>query len=155
MAQGSSSPYFSTTRAVLFGDCDPAGAIYTPRAGHFVVEALLEFYAALLGGPAARTMASIGILPPAKALNIEFSAPLTYDDQLTMTVTQASVGSTSFTCTVDAIRQDGVIAFRGTLTQVCISAALPEGRTRRAPVEVPERLRNALVTYQARIAAGS
>lgn len=130
---------FTTKRTVLFGDCDPAGAIYTPRVAHFVVEALLEFQASRLNGPAARKILEMGILPPAKNLSIEFEAPLTWDDQIELSVQCVNVGTTSFTCEVIATRQDGAIAFRGRLTQVCVS---PD--TRR-PVPIPPPLRDALV----------
>ena len=129
---------FKIQRTVLFGDCDPAGAIYTPRAAHFVVEALLEFQAFRLNGPAARKIFELGILPPAKLLSIEFAAPLTYDDRLELEVACVDIGTTSFTCQVTATRQDGEVAFRGQLTQVCVS---PE--TKR-PVAIPAALRSAL-----------
>jgi len=31
---------FIVHRKILFGDCDPAGVLYTPRIGYFVVEAV-------------------------------------------------------------------------------------------------------------------
>ena len=33
---------FISKRTILFGDCDPAGIVYTPRIGYFVVEAVGE-----------------------------------------------------------------------------------------------------------------
>jgi acyl-CoA thioesterase FadM len=131
-------PVFKTHRTVNFGDCDPAGVIYTPRVGHFIVEAVLEFQAWLLGGPAARSILAMGILPPAKALSVVFIAPLTWDDQIELAVCCTAIGDTSFTCQVLARRPGGDAVFSGTLTQVCVS---PESRR---PVAIPTALRDAL-----------
>lgn len=46
---------FTIQRAVLFGDCDPGGVIYSPRVADFVVEAAMEFVSDRLGAPAARS----------------------------------------------------------------------------------------------------
>jgi len=129
---------FKIQRTVLFGDCDPAGAIYTPRVAHYVIEAVMEFQASRLKGPAARKILDMGVLPPARNLSIDFIAPLTWDDRIEMEVTSTNVGTTSFTCEVTARREDGEVAFQARLVQVCVS---PE--TRR-PVTLPEGLRHAL-----------
>lgn len=129
---------FKSRRTVLFGDCDPAGVLYTPRAGHFIVESILEFQAWLLGAPAARTILELGVLPPAKTMSVEFSSPLTWDDVIELEVSCIKVGETSFTCAVAAKLPSGELAFRGKLTQVCVS---PDGRR---PVAIPAALRMAL-----------
>lgn len=133
-------PSFRIQRTVLFGDCDPGGVIYTPRVAHYVVEALLEFQAHLLGGPAARELFAMGVRPPARSLHIDFLALLTYDDQIQLEVSCIEVGTTSFTCQVEATRQDHQVAFRARLTQVCIS---PESKR---PVALPDKLRAALLS---------
>ena len=132
---------FKISRAVLFGDCDPAGVIYTPRIAHYVVEAVLEFQSHIMGMPAARAIMALGVLPPARELNIEFLAPLSYDDTLAIEVGVAHIGDTSFACAVDAIRQDGVPAFRARFTQVCVSV------DDKRPYPLPDELRDALSSY--------
>ena len=47
---------FITTRTVLFGDCDPAGIVYTPRIAYFVIEAIHEFLSDRLGGEGLRLL---------------------------------------------------------------------------------------------------
>lgn len=59
-AESRSMRLFTSRRTVLFGDCDPGGAIYTPRACHLVVESILEFQSWLLGGSAARAIFEMG-----------------------------------------------------------------------------------------------
>ena len=127
-------------RTVLFGDCDPAGFIYTPRISHFVVEAILAFQTFRLAGSAARKILELGVLPPAKSMSIDFLAPLVWDDEIDMEVKCTRVGRTSFTCEVTARRQDNEVAFRAELTQVCVSP-----QTKR-PVELPTPLRKALLS---------
>jgi 4-hydroxybenzoyl-CoA thioesterase len=129
---------FKIARTVLFGDCDPAGAIYTPRIAYFVVEATHEFFADLLGGPGVRTLLGMGILPPARALDIEFLSPLVWDDRLEIEVTAQELQVHSFSLLIVGRKTSGVVAFRSTFAQVCVS---PE--TLR-PVEVPGPLRLAL-----------
>jgi len=129
---------FRTSRVILFGDCDPGGVIYSPRVAHFVVEAGLDFLSEALGGPAARRLFSMGILPPARALSIEFLHPMTWDEKIDIEVSIERLGEHSFTLRVSASNADGHATFRGTITQVTIS---PE--TRR-PVPLPVALRSAL-----------
>ena len=134
---------FKTKRTVLFGDCDPGGVIYTPRIAHYVVEAVLEFQASRLDGPAARRIFDMNVLPPARSLSVEFMALLTWDDRIELEVTCTEIGTTSFTCEVTARREDSKVAFIGKLTQVCISP------TTKRPVALPEKLRLALRRHDA------
>lgn len=77
---------FRTSRVILFGDCDPGGIVYTPRIAHFVVEASLDFLSHALGGPAARRLFGMGVLPPARALSTEFLHPMTWDEVIDIEV---------------------------------------------------------------------
>lgn len=129
---------FRTSRVILFGDCDPGGIVYTPRIAHFVVETSLDFLSHALGGPAARRLFAMGILPPARALSIEFLHPMTWDEVIDIDVLVERVGEQSFTLLVSAANAEGENTFRATITQVTIS---PE--TRR-PVPLPLELRAAL-----------
>ena len=129
---------FKTSRHILFGDCDPAGVVYTPRVAHYVVEACLDFQTHVLGAPAPRSLFALGILPPARNLCIDFLAPLYYDEVIDIAVGVSSIGATSFTCWLVASRQDGEIAFRATFAQVCVDPS-----TKR-PVAIPQPLRSAL-----------
>ncbi len=129
---------FQTSRVILFGDCDPGGVVYTPRIAHFVVEAGLEFLSAVLAGPAARRIMSMGILPPARALSIEFLHPMVWDQRIDIEVSVKHIGEHSYSMQLDAFDVHRTATFRATLTQVCVS---PD--TKR-PVVVPAELRAAL-----------
>jgi len=133
---------FRTSRVVLFGDCDPGGVIYSPRVAHFVVEAGLAFLSHALEGPAARRLFSMNILPPARALSIEFLHPMVWDETIEIEVSAERIGEHSFTLLVSASNAEGNKTFRASTTQVTIS---PE--TRR-PVPLPFELRAALERTQ-------
>jgi len=135
---------FRTSRVILFGDCDPGGVIYAPRVAHFVVEAGLAFLSDALDGPAARRLFSMGILPPARALSIEFLHPMVWDETIEIEVSAERVGEHSFTLSVGASNAEGHKTFRASITQVTIS---PE--TKR-PVSLPLELRAALERSQGR-----
>lgn len=129
---------FKTVRVVLFGDCDPAGFIYTPRVAHFVVEAGLEFLSHALGAPAARRMFALGILPPARSLSIEFLHPMAWDERIEIAVSVREIREHSFSLAFVASNDAGAETFRATIAQVCVS---PESRR---PVPLPIELRSAL-----------
>ena len=129
---------FKTSRVILFGDCDPAGVIYTPRVAHFVVEAALEFLSYALEAPAAKQLFAMGILPPARALSIEFLHPMVWDQRIEIEVSVKEIRDHSFSLLLVACNTDSEMTFRATITQVCVS---PE--TKR-PVALPDALRTAL-----------
>ncbi len=129
---------FSFKRTILFGDCDPAGIVFTPRVGYFVIEAIHDFLGQALGGPAVRQLFAMGILPPVRAMSLEFLATMAWDEVIDIEVGCTEVATTSFTFLVTGRNLSGASCFQSTLTQVCIS---PE--TKR-PVPVPEALRRAL-----------
>lgn len=122
-------------RMVLFGDCDPEGIVYTPRFSYFVIEAIHDALTVWLSGPGLRTLLGFDLLPPARALSLEFLHPVTWDDELLMTVSVASVGLHSFTFVVEGNVAPGVVAFTSSLTHVCVSPVTKE------IIEVPDQLR--------------
>lgn len=129
---------FTTSRTILFGDCDPAGIVYTPRITYFIIEAVHDFLTHILGAPAIREILAMGILPPARALSIEFLAPMAWDEVINIEVRSEALSTTSFTFLVEARNASNEVTFRSTLTQVAIS---PESKR---PVPLPQVLREAL-----------
>lgn len=130
---------FITTRTILFGDCDPAGIVYTPRIAYFVIEAIHEFLSHRLGGKGLRKVFAMGILPPARALSIEFLSPMTWDEVIRIEVGSEAPGTTSFGFAVEGRQTSGEVTFRASMTQVCID---PESKQ---PIALPEALRQALL----------
>ncbi|WP_339460569.1 acyl-CoA thioesterase [Pseudomonas sp. EA_105y_Pfl2_R69] len=129
---------FTTHRTILFGDCDPAGIVYTPRIAYFVIEAVHDFLTHVLGASGIREIYAMGILPPARALAIEFLAPMAWDEVIEIRVSSTELGTSSFGFRVEGRNAAAEITFRATLTQVCIS---PQSKR---PVPLPQALREAL-----------
>lgn len=131
---------FIVKRKVRFGDCDPAGILYTPRIGYFVVEAILDFVSACFGAPAERSIMNLGIMPPARSFQVEFLKPMAWDDELEIRVSLKEMRSSAIVFRVTGfVLPDKV--FTAELTQVCID---PE--TKQA-VKIPDTLREVLESY--------
>ena len=130
---------FITTRTILFGDCDPAGIVYTPRIAYFAVEAIHEFLSHRLGGEGLRKVFAMGVLPPARALNLEFLSPMTWDEVIDIEVRSEAPGATSFGFAVEGRQASGEVTFRASMTQVCIDAESKQ------PTGLPDALRQALL----------
>lgn len=129
---------FVISRTILFGDCDPAGIVYTPRITYFVIEAIHDFLTYKLGAPGIREIFGMGILPPARALSIEFLAPMAWDEKIKIEVCSKEITTTSFTFLVEARNSSNELVFRSTLTQVSVASESKK------PVPIPQRLREAL-----------
>jgi acyl-CoA thioesterase FadM len=129
---------FVQKRQVLFGECDPAGILYTPRIADHLVEACLAFLSESLGAPVERRMFELGVSLPARALNMEFLRSMTWDDVIDVEVGISRLGSRSFTMAIDGRNSEGESAFRGQLTMVCISMESLKA------VTIPKTLRQAL-----------
>ena len=93
---------FVTRRTILFGDCDPAGIIFTPRVGYFVVEAVQEYLTHLLGGSGLRQITRMGVMPPARALSMEFLNTMTWDEVIDIQVSHQPPGTSAFTFLLEA-----------------------------------------------------
>lgn len=129
---------FIANRTVLFGDCDPAGIVYTPRIAYFVIEAIHEFLSHRLGGEGLRKVFAMGILPPARALTVEFLSPMTWDEVISIEVRSEAPGTSSFGFAVEGRQASGEVTFRASMTQVCICSESKQ------PTALPEALRKAL-----------
>ncbi|MCO1336248.1 acyl-CoA thioesterase [Microbulbifer sp. OS29] len=126
-------------RKVLFGDCDPAGIVYTPKFSNFALEATHDAMAVLLEGPAIARMKQLGFLTPVRAFNLEFLFPVTWDQELNIHVTVSEIGNHSFTFLTRGVLGDGVLAFTASITYVTLSA------TEKLKTPLPKYLREALV----------
>lgn len=131
-------PPFSLRRKIYFGDCEPAGVLYTPRVAHFAVEAMHDFMSAQLGGDDVRQISEMGVLPPVRALSCEFLSMLTWGEEIEIRVQVAEIHRSSYALAMVALKSDGQKAFSARMTQVCI-----DPQTQR-PVPIPEALRAVL-----------
>ena len=142
------SKFVVIKRKVLFGDCDPAGIVYTPRFAVFAIEAVDSALAIMLGGSGGiSSLMAFDILPPARSFSLEFLHPVTWDDELNMRVSVKEVRVHAFSFLIEGSIQDSnkgmdgkeTLAFRAELTQVCVSP-----QTKKT-VEIPPALKAKLL----------
>ena len=109
-----------TRRTVAFGDCDPAGIVYTPRLVAICLEAIDEAWKAILDGDGwFELTADHGRGSPFVSIAMEFMAPVTPRTALDLVVRLSKVGQTSLTFEVVA-SQYGNQCCKGTFTSVVV-----------------------------------
>ena len=138
---------FTVRRRVRFGDCDPAGVVYTVRFSDYVVSVADLFMSDLLGGPFLEALGEVDT--PNKALAFVFHAPLRPEDEFDMLVTVPEIRTRTFDLHVAASLLDGTPAFDATVTPICM---LPADRR---SVPIPAKLRALLEHYQAQTGAAN
>jgi len=129
-------------RRVRWGECDPYGVVYTVNFCEYVASAFELFMAALLGAPLQATKQRLGIATPARALTLEFTAPLRPDDEFTMTVAVADARTRSFDLEVVGRCTDGRDVFRAKLTAIAVAPAS------RSAIPLPDVLKRSLDRYK-------
>ncbi len=129
-------------RRVKWGECDPAGVVYTATFADYVVAAAELFYGALFGSTPQIVKSERGFGTPTRALSFDFLRSLRPDEDFDMTVYVADVRSRTYTLDVVATMPQGERVFTARLTPVCV--ARPERRS----IEIPGAFREALLDYQ-------
>ena len=135
----SSSAPFTVRRRVRFGDCDPAGVVYTVRFSDYVVSAMELFFAELFGANRAEQADRFGVDMPLKALRFTFSRALRCDDEFAMVVTIGEIRQRTFDLNITALSDSGLDLFESVLTPICIHAS-GERRSTLIPAMMRERL---------------
>jgi YbgC/YbaW family acyl-CoA thioester hydrolase len=130
--------HFVEHRTILFGECDPAGILYTPRICEYIVEGALRFLSDSLGEPFERYMFARDLTLPARNLSVDFFKPLTWDDEIEVRAGLSEIRTHAYTVLVAAFDKSGDVAFSGKVTQVCVN------RETKAIAEMPEEFRDAL-----------
>ena len=130
--------HFIETRKILFGECDPAGILYTPRICEYVVESALLYLTMALEQPFERFIFSQSMSLPARNIDVDFLKPLTWDDKIDLYAKVCDVRKHAYTIEITALNAAGETAFAGRITQVCISTE------KKSLAPIPDRLREAL-----------
>lgn len=133
---------FVVRRRVKWGDCDPAGMVYTVMFSEFVISTAELFYASLLGGPAYTEMTALGCTTPSRALSFDFQRSLSVDDEFDIVVRVAEIRTRTYVLELQGRSLTGEVLFVATLTPICMPP-----RERRA-VEIPEVFRRKLEEYR-------
>jgi acyl-CoA thioesterase FadM len=129
-------------RRVKWGDCDPAGVVYTPVFAEYAISAAEIFYGALFGSTPQLAKREHGFGPPSRALAFDFRLSLRPDDSFDMTVLVGAINSRTYVLDITGRTPAGDTIFVATLTPVCVA------RDERRSIEIPESFRSLLDGYQ-------
>ncbi|SAK90976.1 acyl-CoA thioesterase [Caballeronia ptereochthonis] len=137
---------FVVRRRVRWGECDPAGVVYTASFSDYVISFAELFYGFLFDGAPQAVKNHHGFGTPTRALEFDFRRSLRPDETFDATVEVEVIRTRTFTLVITARMADGETAFIARLTPVCIR------RHERESIEVPAVLRHALEQYRSRCA---
>lgn len=129
-------------RRVKWGECDPAGVVYTATFADYAICAAELFYGALFGTTPQRAKREHEFGTPSRALSFDFMRSLRPDEEFDMTVRVADVRSRTYVLDIAATTPQGEPVFNARLTPICV--ARPERRA----IEIPADFRQALLDYQ-------
>lgn len=121
---------FVVRRQVVWGECDPAGVVYTPRFADYLVSAFQWFLRCELADTG---LAELGIGTPMKAMSLEFHRMLKPGDWFDMRVAVTAVRTRTFDLGIQATGDDGCLHFAGLLTPIMldnekgVGVAIPDG----------------------------
>jgi acyl-CoA thioesterase FadM len=133
---------FVMRRRVKWGECDPAGVVYTVVFAEYVMAAAELFYASLWNAPLQEMKRVHGIDTPTRALHFEFVHVMRPDDDFTMTVAVANIRRSSYVLDIAARTLDGEDVFAARLTPVCIASHM------RKSIAIPPAFRQVLSSYR-------
>lgn len=106
---------------VRFGDCDPAGIVFTPRYGQYVFEAAEVWLEQVMGLSVHQQLRKGEIGTPVRSLTTDLVKSLRPGEHFTSEVHVEAVGRTSFRLLVIGRRGDGALCFVGRMTCVTTS----------------------------------
>lgn len=132
-------------RRVLWGECDPAAVVYTPRFADYFASARDWFLRIGLDVFDRPHPAKAGLSFPMRALAFDFKSFLAADDIFDMQVTVTAISTRTFTILVSASHNDGRPSFTAIGTQVCVD------QVTRSAVPLPERVVSSLSAYRRQI----
>jgi len=133
---------FVVRRRVRWGECDPAGVVYTGKFVDYMLAAVNLFYANLVESDYRTFLKSQGVGTPCRGLDMDFRGALWPEDEFLMRVRVRELRRASFDMQVDGYQESGREIFVGRFTGICIP-----GNGERTSVAIPDALRAALAQH--------
>lgn len=129
-------------RVVKWGECDPAGIIYTPRAIDYATEAVEVFYRDVVGIDWLAMKRDHDIGAPTVHASCDYLRPLAPNQAVRVSLVLETIGGASLTFRVECAGEDGQVYFRAKM----VSCITDFAAGRAAPV--PPRMRERALAYQ-------
>lgn len=133
-------------RRVIWGDCDPAQVVYTPRFADYAAAAVQWFWR-VANTDGGLDLAAHGLLTPIKAMAFTFHRVLRPDDLFDMTVYVETIRNRTVDLLVEASGTEGAAHFSARFTTILVAADSFESRP------IPSPTRRALESYGERFPA--
>jgi len=125
---------------IYYEDTDAGGVVYHANYIKYMERARTEYFRS--HGFLVAELAKNGFVFPVVRMEIDFKAPATHDDLLSVTTCPTRIGGSSITLRQKIVRQnDGKLMTEGLVTLACISPAF---KARRIPLEIRRMLETEL-----------
>lgn len=134
-------------RRVKFGECDPAGVVYTPVFSEYTLSTYQWFLQAMLGGPMFARMEQIGFDSPIKALTFEFRNMLVTEQVFEMSCRVTDIRTRTFDVEITgrSTTKKPHDIYVAKITPIMVS------RNDRRSIEIPSELRKRIEAYRAAV----
>jgi 4-hydroxybenzoyl-CoA thioesterase len=133
---------FAVTRRVRWGDCDPAGIIYTPRVLDYVMEIMESWYREVVGAPWLALNREMSMGAPTVRVELDFLDAPVPDQELRLDLLVEDLGRSSITFRVSGRDRAGKAYFRAKLVSCFIS------RPAFKPISIPQEFRDRIQAYR-------
>jgi 4-hydroxybenzoyl-CoA thioesterase len=134
------SSAFNLTRTVKWGDCDPAGIIYTPRVLDYAMETLEAWNREVLGITWIKLNREMSLGMPTVRVEMDFLDAPGPDDDVVIELRIEHVGRSSITFGITGKYNDARELFRVKVTSCLISR--PAFKSTPIPEAILERIRD-------------
>jgi acyl-CoA thioesterase FadM len=129
---------FTVRRIAQWGDCDPAGYVYTGRFPDYLLGAVRHFLRHIGFEPGSEAGQRLGIGLPCKGFSLVFHISLRPNDVVDIRINVGEIREHTFDITAAAYLADGHCAFEGVFSPICVRTAVHES------TPIPSELRAAL-----------
>ncbi|MBC8268525.1 MAG: acyl-CoA thioesterase [Rhodospirillaceae bacterium] len=130
------------TRTVRWGDCDPAGIIYTPRVLDYAMETLETWNREILGVPWIKLNRELSMGFPTVRVEMDFISAPAVDDEVVLELKVEKLGHSSLTSIVTGHDGSGTIYFHVKVISCLVS--VPAYKS----TEIPDQFRQRILAYQ-------
>ncbi|WP_321964814.1 acyl-CoA thioesterase [Paraburkholderia sp. J7] len=132
---------FVVRRTVRWGDCDPAGVVYTGRFPDYLLGALALFKDHIVGGSGESLGKRHGVGLPCRGMTFDFAGTLWPNDIVDLECYVGEIRTRSFDFHSEGRRPGGEPIFSARFSPICVHAHVRES------TDIPASLRATLMRY--------
>lgn len=129
-------------RVVKWGECDPAGIIYTPRALDYATEALEGWFRDYVGTDWLTLNRSSNMGWPTVHASLDFLRPMAVNQTIRVVLALEKIGETALTFRIDCLGTTGEAYVKVTMVNCIADFTLGRG------VPIPLPVRERALSYQ-------